>query len=896
MPSLKASEIGKQRIEQARVDKGWLVDDPRWLIAASKVLDPDRDWYEGEYAYGCSEPTLKRFRQGKSIKSDAFKAFCEALGLQWKDIRGSEASFSSEQSNQFAIQGIPNNVPRSNVVEFVGRSQELVRLHERLQIGNRVAIAAIAGMGGLGKTELAIQYSNEYEESYPGGLCWLKAEDSDLGSQIIDFAQLSLKLQIPQQLAGKKLSVDKQVDWCWQHWQPAGLVLIILDNLEALDVCHHLIPRDKRFRVLVTTRQHKLDPSFYEISLDVLHIEESLQLFTSLLGTDSKRVDREIETAKDLCKWLGNLPLGIELVGRYMAEDPDLLIEEMLERLKVESIKDESLDLSEQKKRRLYPLMTAQRGVRAAFELSWKKLDATAANFGRLLSLFASTSIPWDLIEVASQEIGWNTKEAMKSKRELLKFHLIQYISNDLYKVHPLIQEFFEEKFLEDLEEISRNDFRKAFTKSVLEIANKHFRPEMVANKKDKNLFLYIPHLKKVADNSKNNLEESSFFILGTSLGEYFLEKADYKEAEYWFNKTLSIVSTRFDSNDPGIIVSLNNLANCFSVQGRYKEAEKSYLRILKFLESTSKISKPIIASCFNNLASLYERQGRFDEAEALNKKAMDMVKECYGDEQPEMAVSLNNIANLYESQGRYDEAETIYKQALHIRKKIFGEEHPAVAQSLNNLGVLYCSQERFLEAQPIHKKALEIKKKLYGDEHPEVAQSLHNLGYLYFCLGSYKRARTYYLEALRLREKLLGNHHTDLANTKEALGSLYAFEELYSEAEELIKQALYIREQALGSQSSYTAQTLACLGVVYARQNRYKDAEKSLSKALKIFETTVGLEHKLTVVCAQQLKAIRAILVSLRRDKALYKPNSSTSSNKNKNFLSEYKRIMESN
>jgi predicted ATPase len=78
------------------------------------------------------------------------------------------------------------------VVEFVGREEELQNLHQLLQDNKQVAIAAIAGMGGVGKTELALQYAIQHRETYNGGLCWLLAKIEDVGIQVVQFARTQL--------------------------------------------------------------------------------------------------------------------------------------------------------------------------------------------------------------------------------------------------------------------------------------------------------------------------------------------------------------------------------------------------------------------------------------------------------------------------------------------------------------------------------------------------------------------------------------------------------------------------------------------------------------------------------------------------------------------------------
>ena len=118
-------------------------------------------------------------------------------------------------------------------------------------------------MGGVGKTELATQYARTHEADYPGGICWLNARDTNLAAEILQFAQLYLNLDVPQELGGRRLTLTEQVKWCWQHWQsPEGLVLVVLDDVTDLGSCREVLPTANRFRVLMTTRRRGLDSNF----------------------------------------------------------------------------------------------------------------------------------------------------------------------------------------------------------------------------------------------------------------------------------------------------------------------------------------------------------------------------------------------------------------------------------------------------------------------------------------------------------------------------------------------------------------------------------------------------------------------------------------------------------
>src|SRR4028118_1986334 len=111
MATLKASTPGLARIKQARKEKGWNVDDSKWLEEASRVLG--RNWEETGYlAEGISEGTWKRFLAGKRpIKAEAFKAYSQVLGLNWEEIvaRGAVQDWGE--------------APESGV--FYGRAEEL---------------------------------------------------------------------------------------------------------------------------------------------------------------------------------------------------------------------------------------------------------------------------------------------------------------------------------------------------------------------------------------------------------------------------------------------------------------------------------------------------------------------------------------------------------------------------------------------------------------------------------------------------------------------------------------------------------------------------------------------------------------------------------------------------
>jgi len=156
-------------------------------------------------------------------------------GINFKDSDPiiNNPTFCFNRSEPVTQSNPPNNLQFIGSANFVGRAHEITILRENLQRTGAVAISAVSGMGGVGKTELATQYARLHEQDYPGGICWLSARDSDLAASIVQFAQLVMNLQVPQQdFRGRILTLTEQVAWCWQNSQPPErIVLIVLNDI-----------------------------------------------------------------------------------------------------------------------------------------------------------------------------------------------------------------------------------------------------------------------------------------------------------------------------------------------------------------------------------------------------------------------------------------------------------------------------------------------------------------------------------------------------------------------------------------------------------------------------------------------------------------------------------------
>ena len=535
-----------------------------------------------------------------------------------------------------------------------------------------------------------------------------------------------------------------------------------------------------------------MDTNIEEIALDVLSPEEALQLFTKIVG--KTKVNKELETAKEICEWLGYLPLAIELMGRYIKQKPPhFKLAKMLERLKQQRLHDRAINNPQQKN-----LSTAQRGVLEAFELSWVALDSQTQQLAALIGLFVPEIFLWEWVESITQSLNWNDTAVENGMEKLYHRHLVQFLEQEdeyYYKTHPLIREFLQTK-LNELED--KGDYIQSFCAQFIEIGKTI--PQVTTLEIINSVQNAIPHLTEVAENHLDAVRDENLYSVFLALGTFYKGQGLYTLAQPWYEQSVSELKSRLGENHLHTARSLNNLANLYWNQGKYDQAEPLYIQALEIKKQQLGVNHPDTAQTLNNLAILYDDQGKYSEAEPLYIQALEIKKQQLGVNHPDTAQTLNNLAILYKNQGKYSEAEPLYIQALEITKQQLGVNHPSTASSLNNLAILYKNQGKYSEAEPLYIQALEITKQQLGVNHPSTADSLQCLANLYKDQGKYSEAEPLYIQALELYKQQLGVNHPSTAQSLNNLANLYKDQGKYSEAQPLYIQALEIVEQILGS------------------------------------------------------------------------------------------------
>ena len=275
---------------------------------------------------------------------------------------------------------------------FIESNNILSTIHQQLQEQNHTRLCAISGMVGVGKTELALQYAQKYRKFYSDHICYLSAKES-LTAQTIKFARSNLGISIPLDLNSKKAKLS----YCWANWEQQTS-LIVLDDVPNYrefyrqEISPWLPPITNNIKILITSRENP-GHNIPKVKLNTLTRDRALTLLTSYIG--KPRIQAETEKAEQLCQWLGNLPLGIKLVGKYAAKNKHTTIADILKQLQFHKLEAKALT---DPKRENFP---TQSEIVKRLKPQWDTLDTETQQLAIYLSSYGSKPFDWSWVENA---------------------------------------------------------------------------------------------------------------------------------------------------------------------------------------------------------------------------------------------------------------------------------------------------------------------------------------------------------------------------------------------------------------------------------------------------------------------------------------------------------------
>jgi tetratricopeptide (TPR) repeat protein len=686
----------------------------------------------------------------------------------------------------------PHNLPErtTSAERFVGRSQELEQLKSLLAPeGSR---AYLTGMGGVGKSELAIQHAYGSFDLYRGGIVRLDARQGldAMALQVVTFFRgVFPDLALPEDKSPTDL-----LPLCLSQWpasaNPPEPVLLILDDQRGDEGGYEaerklLEGLPPRFRRLITQRQ-TAPTNAQAIDLPLLERADSLGLLALQAGEGgTHRLKAEEQAADGLCSEVGDLPLALVLLGARLAERPDLRLEQLLADLQAKGAAAKALQ-------KAHSELGAMRGVVEALLISWEPLTDPAKSLLLLLSVMASAVIPWELVEACrlpEQELEEGSAFG-DQQAELLRTQFLERSGRGLYQLHPLVRQFLRLQSQEQLELVAR--WRRQLAAAVAGVCRERI-PQTLTLEQVQALEAFLPHIQLVAEQLADELEDDNLLWPTTGLARVTEHQAAFGGALKWCQMALEQSENRLGPEHPSTARALNNLATLLHYTNRPAEAEPLMRRALAIDEVSYGNDYPVVAMDLNNLASLLQATNRLAEAEPLMRRALAIVEVSNGTDHPNVAITLNNLAQLLKATNRLAEAEPLMARVVEIFEISYDNNHPNVATALNNLAQLLQATNRLAEAEPLMRRALTIDEASYDNDHPNVATSLNNLAQLLQATNRLAEAEPLMRRALAIDEASYGNDHPKVARDLNNLASLLQATNRLAEAEPLMARGFAV-------------------------------------------------------------------------------------------------------
>lgn len=731
-----------------------------------------------------------------------------------------------------AVPSVIHNLPFPPNPLFTGRDREQERLQAQLQRQGEVAVTqvvAVHGLGGVGKTQLAVEYAWKHLRDY-AAVFWVKAD----GPEALDasLAALSAFLGLPEAKEREQALQTKAVlDWLSEHerW------LLIADGVDdelAVKSLREGLPPNFPGDVLITSRLSRWPLSTPNLLLDSLRGDDAALFLLNRVAKEGHDAGDEA-AAKSLAHELGNLPLALEQAAALIVE-----VKWTFARYQAtfREARPKLLDYQAEGGTH-YPASVAKTWL-----ITLERLSPLARALLRLVAWFAPDGIPRGLFSAKKEVLA----EAVGDQRavsglsidqalgELGRFALIR-LATETVSVHRLLQAVEQDSL--------SGEERQRWLVWAARIS-KAFVPDSPDDVRTWGDWLPLQtHLESLLDHAEHyGVESPEIARLANPLGVLLYARGRYPRAEVLLRRALEMDQKIYGPDHRYIAIYLNNLARVLHLTNQLKEAEALYRRAVDIDAKSYGPDHPEIANRLNNLAQLLQETNRLEEAQEFYRRVLEINQKIYGPDHPEVGAALNNLAVLLHSTNRLPEAELLFRRVLEIDQKSYGPNHPRVAAVLNNLAQLLHDANRLEEAEPLMRRTLAIDIESYGPDHPDIARDLNNLARLLQATNRLEEAEPLYRRALEIVEKSYGPGHPKVARASNNLAGLLRATNRMPQAEPLYRRALEIHEKSYGPDHPDVAASLNSLARLLEADDRLEEAEPLSARNVVILLKTTRL------------------------------------------------------
>ena len=630
--------------------------------------------------------------------------------------------------------------------QVIGRAEVLERIRAALSGdgGPYGPAASLQGIGGLGKTQMAVEYAFEFRGEYPNGVFWIDAAQS-IAEQLIAFADAA--------------------GWTWHGAPPAlkldtararlrttSKCLIVFDDVESVRQIEPYLPAtEARPHLLITSRS--MHPGFAPIALNVLDREASLALLCQEAGqTPTGR--REQRAAERIVARFDGLPLALELAGAYLLyrqvswEDYDRSLERSLPAglpRQLSSFTRHTVDL--------FSTLRVDEGILAEEALLREILDV----------LTWSATSPMS-VELLAPLVGAEHAADLTAALGLgCSLRLLRRVPHaDAYAIHSLVAEVRQV-------DVPLSD-RGEWVRAVCGRVAAWFEARREDLNRTPGFEDQVDHLvawQALAERHDPLSDCRLTWLLAYTdrYRGYFRVAADQVHA--------ALAKCRRHCPDDLQLRAniLDFLGTIYFRLDHHERAISCARRALRIRRRALGDDHRDTAQSYSNLGVYYRAVGDLPGALRAARRGL-RIRTRLG-RNSDVAVSLTNIAAVYRFMQKPQLALKYARRSMRILEAEVGPRHEDTATVYGNVGLILFGLSRTEEAWRYIERSMKIRRERFGTLHPETAMSYHNAALVLLAMSRKREANAHFRRALAVRRRTLGLRHRFTLQTALKLASV---------------------------------------------------------------------------------------------------------------------------
>jgi tetratricopeptide (TPR) repeat protein len=763
--------------------------------------------------------------------------------------------------------------PVSNYVQRPALHQQLKeQLHDKITETNSVPkILVVRGLGGAGKSQLVLNYLQEYREDYSATF-WIEAgQRESVNRDFLQIYKLLYGLRAPE---GQEMIKPEDAVLAVKSWfqRRSGRWLVVFDSADAIGDeedksyidLRHFLPDAPSVNVIITTRSAIATEmtELEEVNVAEMEPSEAAELFIrcAKLKTNSQ-AGIEVEI---IVKELGYLALAITLAGSYVSMTPRLSSD--LKEFLPEYRQRRKALLGQKPKRLIHQYGESVLGT---WEISFSAIERQSQEASQLLTLLAflhfddifqdlfsramvsqertreknkvETELVWRSLISPENQLDIYTIEA--AFRCLQSFSLIRWRPDQSsYTIHKLVHAWGYDRL--------NQDQQIAFGFAALQLLR-----QVVSNPKPDPAYKIrlVPHLMAnftVLSSIYNGMdcEDAALLDLLDGIGDFLSSTGHWTEEFAIRNFCLNKLIKLCGEEHLDTIKVMSKLANSFGRLGKLNEAASMRREVVEKRRRILGEEHPGTIRAMGNLANSLQGQGNLNEAASMKREALEMMRRILGEEHPDTIRMMSNLANLLDDQGELDEAASMRRGVLEMMRKTFGEEHPTTIKVMSNLANSLQDQGKLNEAALIQREVIEKRRRILGEEHPSTIKAMGNLANSLWDQGKLEEAATMMREVLEKTRRILGEEHLDTISAINNLAISLQDQGKLDEAVSMFKEALEKGRKILGNENPNTIKAMSNLATALRNQGKLDEAASIQREVLEKRRRILGEKHPSTI------------------------------------------------